>query len=459
MNDLAEGEITVKPVSKARRALFASLIAGTTIASTGCSSGGGFSLASMNPFSKSESAEVQKSGDAPGMTESFASMTDNARNGMTTFGASARGAVDRTNSAVAGVFRNPAETAPESDPLSLSNKPEKVNAEVYVANGILWEKQGDLTKAMENYTKALENEPDNAEALSSIARLHYRQGKYQKANEYFGRALKHGPNDAELHNDIALTLSKLNDSTGSIASFEKALKLAPNTSRYANNLATVHYESGDPASAYRVLVTNNKPAVAHFNMAYLHFKSGQMAEAKKHLNGAVQFESQASTDAIVKRAVDRSREMLAQIDASTAPVAQAAPQATIAGGQFFNGPQTAPVQQTARSVNPKPATQQSAPATAAITPPAPTYVPANPALTAKPTRPAAATAPATPTWNRQPAPATQPATKPVRPAAPVTVPTTAPVDASAVGSNSDSAGDAVGPAFPFSLPQGFHPQN
>lgn len=331
---------------------------------------------------------------------------------MTTFGVSARNAVGKTTSAVTGVFRKPVETPAPSDPLSLSNKPEKVNAEVYVANGQLWESSGDLIKAMESYTKALESEPNNAQALSSIARLNYRQGKYQQANEFFGRALQHGPNDAELHNDIALTKSKLNDSAGSIASFEEALKLAPGTSRYANNLATVHFESGDAESAYRVLMMNNKPAVAHFNMAYLHFKNGQMAEAKKHLNGAVQFESQASSDQIVKRAVDRSREMLAQIDASSAPVAQAAPQATVAGGQFFNGPQTAPVQQTARSVNQTPAAAPAAgPATNAITPPAPTYVPASPAVTGA--------TPATPKWNRPAQPVTQPTNKPVRPAPPV----------------------------------------
>jgi len=439
-------------------------------------------MASMNPFSKADATAAQNLDPAPGMSESFASMTDNAKNGMSTFGASARNAVGKTTNAVAGVFRKPTKPDSESDPLSLDNKPEKVNSDVYVANGQLWESSGDLTKAMESYTRALESEPNDAQALSSIARLNYRQGKFQKANDYFNRAMTNSPQDAELHNDIGLTRSKLNDPQGSVVSFEKALKLAPGTSRYANNLATVHFEAGDSTAAYRVLVSNNKPAVAHFNMAYLHFKNGQMNDAKKHLNGAVQFESQGASDDIVKRAVDRSREMLAQIDASTAPVAQAAPQATIAGGQFFNGPQTSPVQQTARSVAPpatKPADTMSpmapkstmapkppmAPASHAITPPpAPTYIPINPAASTQGTIPGTipatipGTTPATSTWNRQPAssPVAPVASAPLASARPVRP--TPPV-AKMTSDQPEPNATTSGFSFPFSLPTDFDQDN
>jgi hypothetical protein len=178
-----------------------------------------------------------------------------------------------------------------------------------------------------------------------------------------------------------------------------------------------------------------------------------LAEARKHLNGAVQFESQASSDAIVKRAVDRSREMLARIDASTAPVAQAAPQATIAGGQFFNGPQSAPVQQTARAVQPQPTAPSSASATADSKPTAPTYVPVKPTTNAKPTA-------TPPTWNGPSTTTALPTSKPVRPTQPATsasVPAAA--EPSAGQATPTSSGEAAGSGFPFSLPQGFNPQN
>jgi len=462
----------VKPVTNTRKQLLASLLVGSAILSSGCSTGG-FSIASLNPFARPEASPVDPAPTPPGMTETFASMTDSARKGMTSIGASARDAVGKTTGAMASVFRRPAEeTVPavESDPLSLANKPESVGADVYVANGQLWESSGDLTKAMESYTKALESEPNSTVALASIARLNYRQGQYQQANEYFSRAIKQSPNDAELLNDIGLTRSKLNDTAGAVAAFQQALSLAPKTSRYANNLATVQFESGNPAAAYQVLAANNKPAVAHFNMAYLYFKAGQMDQAKQHLGGALQFESQAGEDTIVKRAVDRSREMLAQIDASRAPIAQAAPQATIAGGQFFDGPQTAPVRQTAQSekATPVPTGKSAptpAPAAQSIRPPA-VQAPATPAPTA-PT----ASQPATTRWQTNTYTRPQSVARPVRPtmAAPENKSTTTPevgnpevgnpeVGNTEVGNTEADSSASEQPKLPFALPSGFSPE-
>ena len=328
----------MKPDIKVRRALLATCLAGVTLASTGCSSSG-FSMASVNPFSKSNPAV----GTASGITESIASSTKS-------IGGSAKSAFVKTSDAVAGVFRR-GEPSPEEgaapDPLSLSNKPAKVGPEVFVANGQLWESTGENGKAMESYVKALESEPNNPPALTSIARLHFRQGNHQKAAEFFQRAISQTPDDPGLHNDLGLTLSKLGNYPAANASLGRALELAPGTSRYANNLASVRFEAGDPASAYEVLATNNKPAVAHFNMAYLHYKNGQLTDARGHLAQAMQFEEKANEDVAVKRAVDRSREMLAQIDSSLGPVAQAAPQASIAGGRFLT--QNPSVQQTSQS--------------------------------------------------------------------------------------------------------------
>ncbi|MGI9470338.1 MAG: tetratricopeptide repeat protein [Rubripirellula sp.] len=372
----------MKPATKLRRALLATCVAGATLASTGCSSGG-FSMASVNPFSK----PTPNLNATPGITDSIASSTKS-------IGGSAKNALTKTTDAFAGVFRRDdslptAETA--TDPLSLSNRPAKVGPEVFVANGQLWESTGELGKAMESYTKALESEPNNPPALTSIARLHFRQGNHQQAVEFFDRAISQTPDDAGLHNDLGLTHSRLGNYAGANASLSKALDLAPGTSRYANNLASVRFESGDSNSAYQVLSTNNKPAVAHFNMAYLHFKNGQLTDARGHLSQAMLFEQEAEQDVAVKRAVDRSRDMLAQIDASMGPVAQAAPQASIAGGRFLT--QNPSVQQTSQSGASNGSVAPAAPTVPTSTPSGTLGVTATPAIAAMPTAPAASATP------------------------------------------------------------------
>ncbi|MCO8125273.1 tetratricopeptide repeat protein [Stieleria sp. TO1_6] len=204
-----------------------------------------------------------------------------------------------------------------TDPVSLAHKAE-VTPEVFVANGRLWESTGNFEKAMESYAKALESSPNDPAALSNIARLHFRQNNHEKAAEYFGKAIKVNPEDAGLYNDLGLTLSKLGNHGAAATTIEQALRLSPGSSRYANNLASVKFESGDPNGALEVLVNNNKPAVAHFNMAYLHYKHRQNSEATRHLNQSLACQTDGETDPATKRAIERSRELLAQMGAGPA---------------------------------------------------------------------------------------------------------------------------------------------
>lgn len=430
----------MKRATTTRHTLLASILAGSALVSTGCSSGGA-SLASMNPFSKSGPAQ-----DGAGLVASTTK--------------SAKGAWGKTTSAVAGVFKGDvvADEATASDPLSLANTPKSIGPEVFVANGQMWESTGDFGKAMESYTKALESQANHAPALTSIARLHFRKGNFKEATQYFQQAITQNPQDAQLYNDLGLAVSKTGDYAGATAALEKALQLAPGTSRFANNLASVKFEAGDAQSAYQVLATNNKPAVAHFNMAYLHFKNGQMTKARGHLGEAVRFEPQASTDAAVQRAVKRSRDMLAQIDASMAPIAQAAPQATVAGGSYFAGtPKTAPIQQTSQSGSSNAGVAPAAP----ISPPSTSVRAASgPAASIPKASIPKASAPAaslpTPRVPAASAPATNAISLPTAAAAPKATPTRPmPVKPTESQASEKVESDAQPPSFPFALPTGF----
>jgi len=85
----------------------------------------------------------------------------------------------------------------------------------------------------------------------------------------------------------------------------------------------VRYDAGDAEGALAVLTEHNKPAVAHFNMAYLHFRAGNYVAARAQLQEVVKYEPQAASDTAIAQAVSRSREMLTQIDGGATRVAQA----------------------------------------------------------------------------------------------------------------------------------------
>ncbi|QDV47033.1 photosystem I assembly protein Ycf3 [Stieleria neptunia] len=333
-------------------ALAASLVIGSAAATTGCSSSLGPRVASLNPFS---SAPATPSGEATG-----SNWLSGPKNVSTSLASGAKGAASKSRTTVASWFGRGDKTNPDvtegdaTDPTSLTHKAE-VTPEVFVANGRLWESTGNYEKAMESYAKALEKRPDDAAALANIARLHFRQENHQKAAEYFGKAIQQNSNDAGLYNDLGLTLSKLGNHSAAAATIEQALRLSPGSSRYANNLASVKFQAGDPSGALEVLVQNNKPAVAHFNMAYLHYKHGQKAESTRHLNQALAYEPQAASDAATKRAVERSRELLAQIGnvpGATPGVSMATAAQPAANAPAANAPANTAVQQAAQGFTP-----------------------------------------------------------------------------------------------------------
>ncbi len=334
------------------------------------------------------------------VSESLASTAQGARNQFASVGTTAKSAASKTKATFTGFFTksdatSSAEVVSKTDPLSLENKPTSVGPEVFVANGQLWESTGNFAKAMESYSKALESEANNGPALTSIARLHFRQGNHAQAAEFFQKAIQQTPTDAGLFNDLGLTLSKLGRHSEAEQALQRSLVLAPGTSRYANNLASVRFEAGNNNGAFEVLAQNNKASVAHFNMAYLHYKKGQMDLAKSHLTQVVATEADSS-DAAVNRAVERSREMLAQIDGTVSAIAQAAPQATAAAKQFLGvDTPAASVQQTSQTVPTSPVSFKTTgtPLTTTTTATTPTATP-TPTATLPTSTPPAITAPA-----------------------------------------------------------------
>jgi len=338
-----------------RNAKRAALIAGL-LACTGCAGGGGPSLASLNPFGKADpsASNVSDGTASPGITSAVASTAKGARGQVSSMSAAVKSAYSKTTDGITGIFTGGKEDLvdgtgkpiPQDDPLRLDNKPKSIGPEVFVANGQLWETSGNLDKAMENYSKALESEPTNAPALASVARLKFRQGLFDESANYFQRAVATAPNDASLYNDWGLTQSKQGKHADAAQTIQKALAISPGTSRYANNLASVQFSAGQSDKALATLQQHNQPAVAHFNMAYLEFNQGNYDRARLQLAEAIKFEPQANEDTAVRRAVDRSRELLAKLDGPAtqmATVAQAIPQAYDVAKQL---------QQTAKQVMP-----------------------------------------------------------------------------------------------------------
>ncbi|QDS88719.1 photosystem I assembly protein Ycf3 [Rosistilla ulvae] len=262
------------------------------VSGTGCQSTTGLSTLNLNPFNRAASSEQEPKVavvTVPGGKTNAAATESEGFTGMLA------AAGTRARDLVGGAFSFGA-SAPIDDPtkptdaLSLTNTPNNLGPEVYVANGQLWESSGSFDRAIENYAKALEVDPENGPALGAIARLNDRQNNLDESVSYFGRAIEADPSEPTLYNDLGLVLARQKKYDEAVAQIQKAIAIAPANKRFANNLATVYMDAGDSSQAMATLEKAHEPAVAHYNMAYLNFKRQQVGEARNELETALKID-------------------------------------------------------------------------------------------------------------------------------------------------------------------------
>ncbi len=175
----------------------------------------------------------------------------------------------------------------KGDPTSLANLPDNLGPEIWVTNGQLYESQSKYAKAQENYTKALTIEPTNQAALLSMARLHVRQQQYAEAEQMFSKALAGNP-QADVYNELASIFQKQGRMAEAQSAVQQAIAAEPNSQRFRNNLAGMLVASGRSDEAVQQLSQVFPPAIASYNVAYLHFANQDLAGAQQYLQAALQ---------------------------------------------------------------------------------------------------------------------------------------------------------------------------
>ena len=162
--------------------------------------------------------------------------------------------------------------------------------ELYVMNGALHENQGNYTKALDSYSKALEIEPKNPPALLSTARLYDRQNQKDKAIEFYQKAATVEPNNAAIFADMGGLQARCGNLTAAQSELQKAVKLDPKSTAYRSALAGVMLDSGNAEAAMAELNQVNNSAMANYQMAYLHFTRKNIPATQQYLGSALQID-------------------------------------------------------------------------------------------------------------------------------------------------------------------------
>lgn len=258
-----------------------------------------------------------------GFSQTLSSTTKGISGQFKSMGTAVSSAYSKTKSAVTSTF-TVSKNGEENDPTSLANMPDKstLGPEIWVTNGQLYESQGNFGKALDNYTKALEQEPNNQAALLSTARLYARQQQHAQAAEFFQKSLALSP-QAAIYNELAISLQGQGQSAEAQAAVRKAIEMEPANPRYRNNLAGMLVKGGRSDEAVNELLQVFPPAVANYNVAYLHVQNQNVAAAQQHLQTALKLDPNLAL----------ARDLMNQI--SNSSVAQSAVAAYQTAGDIY----------------------------------------------------------------------------------------------------------------------------
>ncbi|XZE43048.1 tetratricopeptide repeat protein [Pirellulaceae bacterium SH467] len=248
-----------------------------------------------SPGVKSSIWPTQKVGSdvttSPGVGGTLASTTKAVKGQFSSMGTAVTSAYGKAKTAITAPFSAPTTeaTLPDSATAPLA-KTGSIGPEVYVMTGQLHESKGDYAKALDSYSKALEAEPKNISALLSMARLYDRQNEKDKSISFFNKAIEVAPNNAATFSELGAIYVKSGNLNAAKEQFQKAVNLDPKNANHRSALAGVLLDMGNADGAMVELAQVHQPAMANYQMAYLHFTRKNVPATQQYLGAALQID-------------------------------------------------------------------------------------------------------------------------------------------------------------------------
>ena len=164
-------------------------------------------------------------------------------------------------------------------------------AGVHATMGLLYSQRGMPEDAAKEFRRAIELQPDHAEAMNNLGNVLLQLGKTDEALAQYRKAFQIRPTYADALNNLGLALlqqGKLSEATGH---FLAALDLRPQYADARNNLGYALLQQGRYADAepqFRASIAiKNSVAQAHHNLALCLFALGRVKEALESYQNAI----------------------------------------------------------------------------------------------------------------------------------------------------------------------------
>lgn len=242
---------------------------------------------------------------APGLTGKLGDTGRAISGQFSTVGSAVTGAYGKTKSMLVSSF-TPTPTADPNDPVSLSQKPPVISAELFVLQGQAMEARGDLTGAAGNYDKALQADAQNHTAMLAHARLATRRSDTAAALNWYAQAAEVDPTQTAAYVESAKLYMAAGDHASAKGQLQKAINLKPSDRDARVQMATLLIDQNQSSEALTELLQVDPPAMANYQMAYVYAGRKNLPAAQQHLQAALTIDPNLAP----------ARELAAQLNAS-----------------------------------------------------------------------------------------------------------------------------------------------
>jgi tetratricopeptide (TPR) repeat protein len=152
-------------------------------------------------------------------------------------------------------------------------------------------KAGEISKAIDSYHEAINQDPNNAYFYYSLALVLDRSGELQGEQEALQKSLDRNVKFAPAHNQLGYLEMQSGDFAAAEIQFKASAEIDPQYAEANNNLGVLYGKLGKAAEAKRLLLRavedNPDYAQAYVNLALVLASESKFAEAKVALDSAL----------------------------------------------------------------------------------------------------------------------------------------------------------------------------
>ena len=118
--------------------------------------------------------------------------------------------------------------------------------------GNVYQEQGNITRAIREFKKAIVIDPDNSTAHDFLGNAYRKSGRFREAVGEYRASIRLNPDNAPAHNNLGVVYAEQGMMSNAFHEFQTALRIDPDFGEAHSNLAVYYFYYGSDIQAARV---------------------------------------------------------------------------------------------------------------------------------------------------------------------------------------------------------------